>query len=171
MGTVLSAGVVRWVLQAGPGVCFARRHLVVSGTVWTARLQGSPPTPVCVVHLTLSGYLDLTYSTSGGRAVFDRRKEAGLTEEQEMETTPAGPRESVVSQCSQLIWPGQIACLVAGLLVGRVAVAYLQWVGAKEDPWRRELVVARLVVIAAFALPWGQRPPQRGVLNRAPRRS
>jgi hypothetical protein len=68
------------------------------------------------------------------------------------------------SQCSQfLIWPGQIAYLIAGLLVGRVAVVYLQWAGAKDLPWRRELVVARLVVIAAFALPWagGRRREER----------
>jgi hypothetical protein len=44
---------------------------------------------VCVVHLTLSEYLDLTCSTSVRRAVFDRWEEAGLTEEQEMEATPA----------------------------------------------------------------------------------
>jgi hypothetical protein len=43
MGTAFSAGWMRRVLQAGPGVCFARRRLVVSGTVWTARLHGSPP--------------------------------------------------------------------------------------------------------------------------------
>jgi hypothetical protein len=35
---------MRQVLQAKLGVCFARRCLVVvSGTLWTARLQGSPP--------------------------------------------------------------------------------------------------------------------------------
>jgi hypothetical protein len=68
------------------------------------------------------------------RAVFDRWEEAGLTE---IETTPAGPKGSVVGQCSKfLIWPGQIAYLVTGLLVGRVAVAfaYLQWAGAEGLP-------------------------------------
>jgi len=41
MGTVLAAGVVRRVLQAGQGVHFAWR-LVVSGAIWTAGLQGQP---------------------------------------------------------------------------------------------------------------------------------
>ena len=82
----------------------------------------------------------MTCSTSSRRAVFDRLEEAGLTEEVEKEeVTPAGAKRISVSQCSQFLSGlGQIAYLVAGLLVGRVVVAcevdYLQWVGAEDLP-------------------------------------
>jgi hypothetical protein len=111
----------------------------------------TPGKPVCLVHLTLPRcFLNSKCSASCMLAVVDRWEEAALTEE--VGTTPAGPGQ----QPSQYpIRPEQIAYLA------RRVASHLWRAQAKDLPWRRKLVVAKVVArrvagiigTTAFALP------------------